>query len=272
MREHQKQEVQELGAVKQPIPEWVFLLSALLPFITVAIFITVTVFMVVIYGLKFDSLTMQNWAYATVTGVCMVFFLLDMIRVTVITIVELRKYEIRKRSRMGDFVVRKIQKADEKSQIPSLLRPKPKPKAQVTPPVPKVAPKFNSVDRPSFLPPTIVGDPNNNFDSMSGAGTPHSRYRSRTPTNRTPRSGSRTPMGGARTPMGARSRRPGAITFGQSNPHQDFNQTGSSKGMQTMRGMSSTAPGMPAPPPAPPPPGVAPPGGGAQRANMRAKR
>ena len=40
----------------------------------------------------------------------MVVFLLDIIRAAVITVVELRKFEIRKRSRAGDFVVRKVLK------------------------------------------------------------------------------------------------------------------------------------------------------------------
>ena len=47
-----------------------------------------------------------------------------MIRIAVVTIVELRKFEIRKRGKAGDFVVRKVQKADDSESLPALLRPK----------------------------------------------------------------------------------------------------------------------------------------------------
>merc|ERR1712098_879888 len=81
-----------------------------------------------------------------------VLFLLDIIRSAIITIVELRKFEIRKRSKAGDFVVRKVQKPEDKESLPALLRPKPKNKARPTAAIPKVAPRFSSMDRPSFLP------------------------------------------------------------------------------------------------------------------------
>ena len=55
----------------------------------------------------------------------MVVFLLDVIRSAVITVVELRKFEIRKRSKGGDFVVRRVQKGSADDGIPAILKPKP---------------------------------------------------------------------------------------------------------------------------------------------------
>lgn len=95
---------------------------------------------------------MNGRYYANIIGFCMVVFLLDVIRSAVITIVELRKFEIRKRSRAGDFVVRKVQKQDDKDGIPAILKPKPKTKAKPTAAVPKIAPKFSNMERPRFLP------------------------------------------------------------------------------------------------------------------------
>lgn len=48
------------------------------------------------------------WYLACTVGFFTCVFLLDVIRSAVLCIVELRKFEIRKRSKAGDFVVRKV--------------------------------------------------------------------------------------------------------------------------------------------------------------------
>ena len=145
--------------------------------------------------------------------------LLDVIRAAVITIVELRKFEIRKRSKAGDFVVRKVQKQDDKDGLPALLKPKPKIKAKTTSATPKVAPKFSNMERPKFLPDIDEG----------GYGGPPMLGPPGTPGGRTPPGGG-TPMGGggkgmmppppppgARTPPGG-ARTPPKVPFGQASP------------------------------------------------------
>lgn len=93
----------------------------------------------------------------------MVVFLLDVIRSAVITVVELRKFEIRKRSKGGDFVVRRVQKGSADDGIPAILKPKPKHRAKSTAAAPKVAPKFANMERPRFLP-----DPANSMTGTYG--------------------------------------------------------------------------------------------------------
>merc|ERR1719230_1173125 len=115
--------------------------------------------MIAYYAYRFQNWQETHWYQASAIAVSMIVFLLDVIRSAVLAIVELRKFEIRKRSKAGDFVVRKVQKADDKESLPALLRPKPKTKAKATPPVPKQAPRFNDMNRPKFLPEVQRGAP-----------------------------------------------------------------------------------------------------------------
>ncbi|CAD7972506.1 unnamed protein product [Amoebophrya sp. A25] len=231
MREHQKQELLEVEAVGRPVPNWVFNLSTVMPYVTTATFVLGCICVILIYSLKFDSVQESHWYQASLVGLMMVVFLLDIIRAAVITVVELRKFEIRKRSRAGDFVVRKVQKQDPDG-LPSVLKPKPKHRPMSTPAVPKVAPKFNNMERPRFLP--EPGAP----ELMMG-GTYESSFRSGpvgapppapmlpppgTPGRRTPPPaappGARTPPAPGtpvrRTPPGGRG--PANIPFGQASP------------------------------------------------------
>jgi hypothetical protein len=199
MREHQKQDLLEMDSVTRPIPGWVFNLSKIMPYLTCATFIMASVVIILVHSLKFDSWQERHWYLASVIGLCMVALLLDVIRSAILTIVELRKFEIRKRSKAGDFVVRKVQKQDEKDSLPALLKPKPKVKAKPTAPTPKVAPKFSNMERPKFLPdaipdaPALMGKGGKEFPMLPPPGgmTPKGK-------------GSMTPMGGM-TPKGGRS-------------------------------------------------------------------
>lgn len=158
MREHQKQDLGDLEAAGKPVPDWVFSVSAVIPYICVAILVGGLVLIVVIYALQFESWQETQWYSASGLGLCMVVFLLDVIRAVVITIVELRKFEIRKRSRAGDFIVRKVQRIgpDGKTQA-AAVQPKTKPRATAA--IPRVAPKFIDMNRPSFLTATTAPGP-----------------------------------------------------------------------------------------------------------------
>jgi hypothetical protein len=159
MREHQKQDILELDAVGRPIPNWVFSLSALMPYIACVTFIGTSILIILAYSLKYSAMQEQHWYGACIVGFLMVVFMLDVIRSAVGTIVELRKYEIRKRAKAGDFVVRKVQKQGE-DDVPAILKPKPKVKAKPTPPIPNIAPKFMNMERPEYLNNLGPPDPN----------------------------------------------------------------------------------------------------------------
>lgn len=193
MREHQKQDLGDLEAAGKPVPDWVFSLSAVIPYICVAILVGGLVLIVVIYALQFESWQETQWYSASGLGLCMVVFLLDVIRAVVITIVELRKFEIRKRSRAGDFIVRKVQRVGPDGKSPAAVQPKTKPRATAA--IPRVAPKFIDMNRPSFL--TAPPDP------PPEAPSPGSRGRVAAPP-------------GAGSPVG---RKQVAIPFGQPDPN-----------------------------------------------------
>lgn len=202
--------------------------------------------------MKFDTWQEEHWLSAVITGFLTVVFILDVIRSAIYTIVELRKYEIRKRSKAGDFVVRKVNKMDDSESLPALLRPKPKTRAKATPPVPKTAPKFNDMNRPKFLP---------DVQKTSPGPLPPPPGAQALPSGNTPRSGQRTPPGGFRSPRS----NPG---FGQPPPGQRTPPGMSPQGMAPRSGPpSSRSAGSYRTGGAPPPP---PPGAGTNRAQARA--
>merc|ERR1719473_2398089 len=102
------------------------------------------------YGLKFRPLTQQRWLLASLIGLLTVTGLLDIIRIAVVTIVELRKFEIRQRSRAGELMERRVKKEGD-DDLPAML--KPKQKVIPTPPIPKAPPRFpERPTRPTWMP------------------------------------------------------------------------------------------------------------------------
>ena len=61
MREHQKQDLLEMDPVGRPIPAWVFNLSAVMPYISVAAFLMAAIVVILVYSLKFDSWQEKHW-------------------------------------------------------------------------------------------------------------------------------------------------------------------------------------------------------------------
>lgn len=150
-KEHEWQDLLEDPGVGTPTPGWVFSMATLLPYIACAAFTIASIFVVLMYGIKFHprGLQEENWYWASLIGLGVIMFILEAVRINVMTIVELRRFEIRKRRKAGDFLVRRVKRDTDPD--PALLQSKPKRLAAPAPVVPKVAPKF-SVQRPNFLP------------------------------------------------------------------------------------------------------------------------
>merc|ERR1719326_1654254 len=111
-----------------------------------------SVCLVIMYGVKFSKITEHRWLFATVIGILFVVGLLDVIRIAVVTIVELRKFEIRQRSRAGELMERRVKKEGD-DDLPAMLKPKPKKKVIPTPPIPKAPPRFpERPTRPTWMP------------------------------------------------------------------------------------------------------------------------
>jgi hypothetical protein len=160
----------------------------------------------------------QTRYYSSAVGFVMQVFLLDTIKAAVVTVVELRKFEIRKRTQRGDFVVRRIQKKDLAAHVSQM----PKTKAKATAPIPYDTPKIpitkESIKRDAraaqaeirreqqrqanaAATAAIAKGPSEKYQLpvIEGGGTPRSQSGMRTPPGGTPRGGMPAPppfMGG----------------------------------------------------------------------------
>merc|ERR1719313_2179044 len=152
-REHQRLDLIESKETGKPIPAMVHSLWTLLPYIAATAICVASIFMIFIFGIKFSEDQEIAWIYASTTGLLFVTLILDVVRVAIVTIVELRKFEIRQRSRAGELCERRVKKEGE-DDFPSMLKPKPKRKLIPTPPVPKAPPRYpDRPMRPAWLPP-----------------------------------------------------------------------------------------------------------------------
>ena len=111
-------------------------LGVTIPYVAASCMAVVGVFLVVMFGSKFSPDTELLWLYACIIGVLLYTSLLDMVRVCIITIVELRKFEVRQRARSGELMERRVKKEGD-DDLPAMLKPKPKRKFFATPPVPR---------------------------------------------------------------------------------------------------------------------------------------
>jgi hypothetical protein len=141
MRHHQQGEVDDMKPMGKPVPQLVYKLASFLPYFAIGVFTCVGIIFIVMYAMKFDAWQEAHWFYASAIAFGVVTFLLETIRSAVITLVELRKFDIRRKDKRGDFVVRKIAKAEDGS-LPAVL----KPKAKKTSPVPPRAPPISQIE------------------------------------------------------------------------------------------------------------------------------
>merc|ERR1719230_226555 len=80
MREHQKQELLEEDPVGKVIPNWIFNAAAVMPYVACGTFIIASIVIVLVFAIKFDNWQEEHWLYACILGLCMIVFLLDVIR------------------------------------------------------------------------------------------------------------------------------------------------------------------------------------------------
>ncbi|KAF4658765.1 hypothetical protein FOL47_007857 [Perkinsus chesapeaki] len=142
-QEHQKQLMREQQDLFKPIPEWVFTAVLALPYLACIAWCMASFFLVLTYSLKFNADTESLWYKAVMVAMAASVFVLDVVRSLVNMIVEVRKFEIRRRNKKGDFNQRKVRPMgrDEEEHLPAFLRTKPK-RSQ-----PKTSPFPPSLDR-----------------------------------------------------------------------------------------------------------------------------
>jgi len=220
-KEHQKAEIEEMGNVKTNVPHVIFALVTLMPYLACCAFCVFCVFVVMVYGVKFNPNQERYWYFSCAVGVGFSILVMDVVRAALTTVVEIRRFEIRKLSVKGEFTVRRVKRPSPDDDLPAILKPTPKRKPKATPAMPRIAPKYTAPPRPGFLPgPPVAGQ-------LEGGGV-----------------GPMLPPPGPRTPPGQRTPTP-PMTPTMGTPRQG--------------GPPPGPPGPPPPPP--PPRGGTPPGG-----------
>jgi len=156
IKEHEKHDLledhDELG---KEVKWWIFWGTTLLPYAATTIFICFCLYMTVVYGVKFDDKQALHWVYGSVIGLGLIVFLLDMFKSVMMTLVELRMYENRKKSKAGHFLPRRVKKEDDRNfqKVPAPRLWKNAVAATAVPKGTKTGPPQMQA-RPSFLPPS----------------------------------------------------------------------------------------------------------------------
>merc|ERR1719498_1139746 len=131
-------------APPKDIPNWIFTAMTLCPYSACAVTICRNIALTLAYSMKFQRIAERYWYYSTLTGIAVVLVVLELMRASIMTIVELRKFEIRRRLAGGDFNKSRVRKQSAASRDP--LHPHRSDKKK--PKVPEVAPKKPPLARP----------------------------------------------------------------------------------------------------------------------------
>lgn len=152
-REHDKLDLledhEELG---KDVPFWVFDTMTMMPYLASCTFTLACIFVVLQYGVKFQPWQQDYWLKGSLVGLAMTLVLLELFRIAMMTLVELRKFENRRKAKAGHFLQRRVKKeGDDNFQAappPRLWK-----RAVAAPVVPKAkeAP-MRLPTRPQFLP------------------------------------------------------------------------------------------------------------------------
>lgn len=147
-REHDKYDLlEDYDELGKDVPFFVFDVMTLMPYLAACTFTLLAIFVVLQYSVKFQKWQETYWLYGTVTGLFEILFVLELFRIVMMTLVELRKFENRRKGKAGDFLPRRVRRDDDKFQAappPRLWK-----RAVAPPQVPKGAPP---APRPAFLP------------------------------------------------------------------------------------------------------------------------
>mmetsp|Transcript_107183 Transcript_107183/g.277272 ORF Transcript_107183/g.277272 Transcript_107183/m.277272 type:complete len:2939 (-) Transcript_107183:99-8915(-) len=189
-REHDKYDLlEDYDELGKDIPFWVFDTLTLMPYLAACTFTIASIFVVMQYGVKFQSWQEEYWLKGTLVGLIMILGLLELFRIVMMTLVELRKFENRRKAKAGHFLPRRVARPGDNFQAappPRLWK-----RAVAPPQVPKgKAPQPPA--RPAFLPKADMPQPK----ALNGGVSPPSIG----PPSGMP-GGSRIPVAPARPPV-----------------------------------------------------------------------
>jgi len=143
-------------------PSWVYTVTVLAPYIACSVSVFLHIIITLAYCTKFGRVEEGYWYNGVLIGVVLDVVLLELIRTAITTIVELRKFEIRRRLAGGDFLRSRVRgqkdQGKESLKLKRLARKNAVPRVPPQPPETKSAPPAPPpakapVTRPSFLPP-----------------------------------------------------------------------------------------------------------------------
>jgi len=155
-KQHQDMLIDHGQDAPRDIPNWIFTAMTLCPYSACATSICCHIGVTLVYSMKFQRIAEQYWYFSSVVGMCIVLIVLELMRAAVMTIVELRKFEIRRRLIGGDYNKSRIKKQTADTKDP-LHANKSKRKA---PAVPQVPPKRPPSKKPPPPPKDInLGPP-----------------------------------------------------------------------------------------------------------------
>jgi hypothetical protein len=116
IKEHEKHDLledhDELG---RETPGWIFKTMTIIPYLAAATFSCCCVFVVLTYGSKFLDKQASMWVSGIINGLLIALLDLELFRIAMMTLVELRKYENRKKSKAGHFLPRRVKREDDKN-------------------------------------------------------------------------------------------------------------------------------------------------------------
>lgn len=170
-KDHDKHDLlEDLEELGKETPGWVYDTMTIMPYLASSTFTLASIFVVLQYGMKFQTFQEEMWWKGSLIGLGLVLGILDLVRVIMMTLVELRKYENRRKAKDGHFLPRKIRRENDKD-----FQPAPPPRlwkqAVAAPAVPKGPAITAPPPRPAFLPPNAPLAPQI-MAGKSGASTP----------------------------------------------------------------------------------------------------
>lgn len=154
-RSHQQQLLEEQQDTPWTAPDWVYNVTLLSPYLACAVSMICGIFLYMNYATVFDRLSATYWYYSTIIGLALCLLILEMIRAAVTTVVELRKFEIRRRMAGGDFLKSRVRKAQlDKGNPDTTLKTKPPPPKKAA--VPTTAIKVANPPKPPLGKPPLA--------------------------------------------------------------------------------------------------------------------
>lgn len=161
IKEHERFDLAEdHSETGKDTPPWVYTSMTMMPYLATCTFAVSSVFTILAYGVKFQDNQAERWILGSMIGVGLILSFLELFRVAMMTLVELRKFENRKKAKAGHFLPRRIKRGDADKNFQEMPKPKLWNRSVAAPRVPEghVNKKLAPSIKPSFDLPGMPGN------------------------------------------------------------------------------------------------------------------